>query len=197
MNVGDSRGFTVFEALVASVLFFLALSVAVMSFMAGSTHYTKGRETINAHHYAYTILDMITSELREADPATLVVQPTQVDFQKYHRPTDEQQTITWNRDSSTNRIRRIYSGSSGASGTTEFGNNIMGLGFVETKRDASNAPFPTTPLTPIWLKMVKVSINVYGDIQGTSTGRRNIVNLVADVYLRQEQKVLADIYFVP
>jgi hypothetical protein len=197
MKARYASGFTVFEALIASALFFLALSVAVMSFMAGSQHYTKGRESIDAYHDAYTILDMLAGELREANPDTLLITPGQVNFQKYHRPSDEMQDVQWNLDTTTHKVKRKYSANPvGSSGETEFGSNVTALGFVLTSRDISNIPFPTTPPTTKCLKIVKISISIQGAPQGAPGTGRHIVDLVSDVYLRQEQKVLADIYFV-
>lgn len=179
------RGFTLIEVLVASALLFLCISIALISLSAGSQSFNRGNETVKAYQDSRKILEIITTELREADPATLSGGGSSVSFMKYHNPASKNQTVTWSLDSNGHRVRRDYV-SGGASGpSSEFGENIMDLSFNISQKG--------TP--PEVLKIVTISMNVQSGVVAAGGVRRDIIRLDTKVYLRERQKTNVTVRF--
>gem|GEM_PF-1646503 len=183
-------GFTLLEALITSVIVFITISIAVMSFMAGSNNFTSSEETIKAYQDCYSILGMISCELREADSDDLTdatVLPQTVSFRKYHRPTDEIQTVTWSFDPDQHKAVRSYTGTSGKSGTSEFGYYVQNLGFTLSKRGTAPNEF----------KLVKVTVRAQAEKQSFGSTPRSIVELSSEVCARKGLSIEVRVNFVP
>jgi type II secretory pathway pseudopilin PulG len=179
-------GFTLLEALIASTVFFICVSVVVMAFTAGSRNFRASKETIRAFQDTHNILDMITTELREANPAVssgFNVGPTSVTFQKYNKPAQEIQTVTWSYLSGQKKIQRTYT-SPNNTDTLFFGQNIEDLLFSQE----------TAMRNGIEYKKVTVSMRIMGTRQTTSGGRE-ILTMARSVNLRRDQVFEADIMF--
>lgn len=180
MNIRKTKGFTLLEILIASILLFICISIAVLSFNAGSSNFARSKETLKAYQDCQDILMMITTELREADPTSIPVgSGSSVSFIKYHNPTSEKQAVTWELVPGTQKVRRRYLvSSSGKTGSTEFGENISDLTITVT----GNVARPP-------IKKVKVSLSIQGKAQVAGEGKRNITKLDTEVCLRQGQMV--------
>jgi len=188
MKKRNAGGFTLLEALITSIIVFVTISIAVMSFMAGSTNFTNSEETIKAYQDCYTILGMISGELREADPAGLTsstVLTNSVSFNKYHKPTDESQTVTWSFDSTSHKAVRTYTGTSGKSGTSEFGYYVENLSFALSTRGTAPDEF----------KVVKVTVKAQAEKQTFGAAPRSVVELSNEVYARAGFNVEANVNF--
>lgn len=178
-------GFTLIEALIASTVFFLCVSIAVMAFTAGSRNFSASRETIKAYQDTEGILEMITAELREANPsAGFTISPTQVTFRKYNKPVDEIQTVSWVYDGGRRTVTRSYTSDKGHSGSLEFGENIESMSFAESTDTRNSIPY----------RKVTVSMTVLGRKQSTVAGRE-IISLEKSVNLRRNQPFETDIVF--
>jgi hypothetical protein len=186
MKVRTSRGFTLLEVMISSVLLFICISIVVISFISMSRNFAMGSESVEAFQDCRRILELITTELREAEPATLVVGSSMVKFEKYHMPHDENHVVTWIYDSSRHKVIRRYTTAGGHSGEMEFGENVMDLAFSESAKG--------TP--PGQVKTVKISIDIKGRIQSPSGERRNIISLDAEACLRANHNAEANVRFV-
>lgn len=187
MSRRKQAGFTILEALISSILFFMAISIAVMSFMAGSQNFTGSRDSIAACHNSYNILELITSELREAYPSTISITAsnTSISFKKYHNPTGEIQTVTWKLDSSAHTVIRQYTVGAVAKPSAAFGENVMALQFNSDTR----------PVGAYSLGKITVYINVKSNVTSPGNVRRNIVELTKEIFIRQNQPTDATVTF--
>ena len=185
------RGFTLIEIMVASTLLFVCLALSVMCFNAGSRNFAKSRDSIENFQACYSIIEMITTELKEADPLTIALYPaggpfTEVHFTKYHRPTGERQQIEWKLDTAREKVRREYtSPDTSRSGAMEFGDRIQELTFSRTSRDTGFNQY----------NIMKVIIKAQGEPK--SYGRIEMMSIESNVYVRRGQKVEVKARFVP
>jgi len=189
MRRKPSAGFTLLESLITSVIVFITISIAVMSFMAGSNNFASSEETIKAYQDCYSILGLISCELREADSGDLTsatVLSDTVTFKKYHRPTDETQTVTWSFDSDNHKAIRSYTGTSGKSGTSEFGYYVENMSFALSTRG--------TP--PDEFKLVKVTVKAQAEKQSLGSKPGSVVELSNEVCVRKGLSVEAQINFL-
>jgi hypothetical protein len=183
-------GFTLLEALISSVIFFIAISIGVMAFMAGSRHFSDSNATLKACHDSSTILGMIITELREAEPSASApsnfsLTANSVSFRKYHRPTDELMYVTWRHDSAQNNVVRDYSVGGVARPSHIFGENIMNLGFTQNFRDQDGKR----------LRLITVTINAQSKINAPGGVRRNIITVTDKAYLRSDRPTEVNVTF--
>lgn len=180
------RGLTLLEVIISSALLFICIALGVMLFTAISHNFARSKETIDAYNDCQSILEMIITELREADPATITVGESQVRFDKYHKPSEKIQTVTWSFDRNGKKVKRSYT-SAGASGMAEFGESIVDLSFCEFKKGIS----------PHESRTVRISIEVEGKIETLGGKRRNIIKLDTEVCIRSGTEVKVNVRFVP
>jgi type II secretory pathway pseudopilin PulG len=180
-----NRGFTLLEALITSIIFFICISITVMAFTAGSRNFSSSKETIKGFQDTQNILEMITSELREAFiNASFNLSSNQVTFQKFNRPSGEIQTITWKYLSAEKAVKRSYTSSLGNTGALMFGKNIEDLSFSEANDMRNSVPY----------KKVTVAIQVLSRRQ-SAAHPREIISLEKSINLRHSQEFQADIMF--
>lgn len=174
-----SRGLTLFEVLVSAALLFLCITIAVTAFMAGSRNFAKSKEAIDAQEGCRKILEMISSEVREADPSTLVLGAggVSIRFSKYHRPSNSTHDVTWKYNATSQNVERRYTENPGG-GTyaTSFGERVSRLIFTKTVKGGGSSS-----------AKIGVAITAMGQIEVAGETARQIVNLSTEIYLRPRQ----------
>jgi len=179
MNSRISTGFTLAEVIIGSALLFTCLTIAVFTFTAVSQNFANSKETIDAYQNCQNILEMIITEIREADSDTITVENSRVSFRKYHKPSGRDQQVTWSYDRGREKVIRSYVGGH----PTEFGENVINLTFTE---------LPPKETTLNKLYMVEILIEVKGKKISASGERRDIIMLETNVYLRPKQTIKVD-----
>jgi len=135
---------------------------------------------------------MIASELREADPASISPLPantTGVTFTKFHNPRapgGETQVVTWQLDAVNHRVSRSYTVGGLGKPSATFGDNIMDLRFNGTTKTEYGCP----------LTRINIMMDTQSEVVSPAGGRRKIIKLAQDVYLRQDQPIILDIYYI-
>jgi hypothetical protein len=174
---------SLFEVLVSAALLFTCITIAVMAFTAGSRNFTKSREIVERQEECRRIMDMITTELREAEPTNVNVSASSVTFVKFHNPSGKFQLVIWRYSPDTRKAVREYAEPPGSSiKSTSFGERITDLSFVDTTRGAS-------------FHKIRISIKAAAAKETPSAPERGIVDIASEVYLRARQAVRVNVVF--
>jgi len=177
------RGLSLFEVLVSAALLFTCITIAVLAFMAGSRNFAKGKESVERQEECRKVLEMISTELREADPTTITVSPSSVRFLKYHGPSSAFQMVTWRYDADNRKVVREYSVPPDATlDSTSLGERIAALAFTDYTRGAQ-------------FRKVGLSIRANAMSNAPGASEMEIISLATEVYVRARQPVDVHVVF--
>lgn len=177
-----NKGFTLIEVLITSLLVFIVISIAVMSFMAGSSNFIKAEETTNASWNCKTVLEAVSTELREAiptQPVTITSSPSvkSITFTKFHNPSNNLQNVTWKFENG--KVTRESGGQS-----IVLNNNISNLNFEFGPGSTSANP-----------KVIKVTVVSESKKKFINNQPVSRIELCSSIFLRQNQSYSASVIF--